>query len=103
MASSALVLWQGARTYVPRAQAPVASALQRFTTRFGMGRGGTTARDAHPVAEGGTGPTLPTGARGLSVLELLPLLLAPVRRSRQGREALGSAHPSPPRVATRPV
>jgi hypothetical protein len=36
-----------ARTYVPRAQAPVASALRRFTTRFGMGRGGSTAQVTH--------------------------------------------------------
>ena len=44
--SGRLLLYR-AWTYVPRAQAPVASALRRFTTRFGMGRGGTTTLRTH--------------------------------------------------------
>jgi hypothetical protein len=78
-------MWQGARTYVPRAQAPVASALRRFTTRFGMGRGGTTAQATHPVAKGqGDCPTLPTAA-SVSIQGHLPHLAGPTARGLRGK------------------
>src|SRR6185295_4144128 len=77
---------------LPAVQPPVPSALPRFTTRFGMERGGATALRARHWLRGQCRVSWMATTNQLSVHH---------RSSR--REALVHAHPSPPPLAGPPA
>ena len=80
---------------LPAGIPPVPSAQLRFTTRFGMGRGGSTALLAHHWLRG--------QCRGLSNVPALFRLQPLLHSTSSPREALVHALSSPPRVATPPA
>src|SRR6266487_1787593 len=78
---------------LPAGIPPVPSALPRFTTRFGMGRGGSTARNAHHWLRG--------QCNGKCFWSCYAAIVLAHRSSL--REALVHALPSPARVTTLPA
>jgi hypothetical protein len=88
----------------PAGHPPVGSALWRFTTRFEMGRGGSTTRATHPIRRGHW--SYPANYSGLVWLRSVGAPTAPPGAHpalRRWREALDSAPRSPPRLAAPPV
>ena len=77
---------------LPAVQPPVPSTLPRFTTRFGMERGGSTARRARHWLRG-----------QCRVSWMEPRNLASLHRRSSRREALVHALPSPPPLAGPPA
>ena len=99
--------WWARGPCLPAVQPPVPAALQRFTTRFGMGRGGSTALNTRLwfKSEGQMCLALHSlSLRHISLLILVRLFpLAPPPRSWQVKEALVHAHWLPPHLAVLPV
>src|SRR5215217_2964908 len=77
---------------LPAVQPPVPSTLPRFTTRFGMERGGATALRARHWLRG-----------QCRVCWIGSSNQAAIHRRSSRREALVHAHPSPPRLTAPPA